>query len=142
VTAFKCTYIQSLKGRDCDTDHHLVVAKVRERLAVSKQTTHRVHMKSLNLKKLNEVDGKEQYHVEISNRFTALVNLDIKVDINRAWETIRENIKISGKERPTTNNYDGHPTHNRTPASVRTFKAAISKKPNKIKCNHVQPKNT
>ena len=27
----------SLRGTDCDTDHYLVVAKVRERLAVSNQ---------------------------------------------------------------------------------------------------------
>jgi hypothetical protein len=33
--------------------------KVRERLAVSKQTTHRVHLKKFNLKKLNKVEGKE-----------------------------------------------------------------------------------
>jgi hypothetical protein len=26
-------------------------------------------MKRLNLKKLNEVEGKEQYHVEVCNRF-------------------------------------------------------------------------
>jgi hypothetical protein len=36
----------------------LVVAKVRERLAVSKQTAHRFHMERFNLKKLNEVEGK------------------------------------------------------------------------------------
>jgi hypothetical protein len=36
--------VQSFRAADCDTDHYLVVAKVRERLAVSKQTTHRVHM--------------------------------------------------------------------------------------------------
>jgi hypothetical protein len=30
-----------------------------------------------------------------SNRFAALGDLDVKVDINSAWETIRENIKIS-----------------------------------------------
>jgi hypothetical protein len=74
-----------------------VVAKIRERLAVSKQTTHRVHMERFNLKKLNEVEGKEQYRVEISNRFAALENLDTEVDVNKAWET-RENIKISAKE--------------------------------------------
>jgi hypothetical protein len=32
-----------------------------------------------------------------SNRFAALENLDAEVDINRAWETVRENIKISAK---------------------------------------------
>jgi hypothetical protein len=51
-------------------------------------------MKSFNLKKLNEVEGKEQYRVKISNKFAGLENLDTEVDINRAWETIRENIKI------------------------------------------------
>jgi len=29
--------VQSFRGADCDTDHYLEVAKVRERLAVSKQ---------------------------------------------------------------------------------------------------------
>jgi hypothetical protein len=51
------------------------VAKVRERLAVSKQTTHTVHMDRYNLKKLKKVEGKEQYRVEISKRFTCLENL-------------------------------------------------------------------
>jgi hypothetical protein len=52
----------------------VIVAKFRERLAVSKQKTHRDHMERFSLKKLNEVD-KEQYCVAISNRFAALENL-------------------------------------------------------------------
>jgi hypothetical protein len=48
--------------------------------------------------KLNEVDGKEKYRIEVSNRFAALEDLDAEVEINSAWETIRENIKISAKE--------------------------------------------
>jgi hypothetical protein len=51
-------------------------------------------MERFNLKKLNMVERKEQYHVEISNRFAALENLDAEVDINSAWETIGENIKM------------------------------------------------
>jgi hypothetical protein len=46
---------------DCVTDHYLVVEKYRERLAVSKQITHRFHMQRFDLKKLNEVEGKEPY---------------------------------------------------------------------------------
>jgi hypothetical protein len=49
-------------------------------------------MERFNLKKLNEVEDKE-----ISNRFAALEDLDAEMDINRAWETIRENTKISAK---------------------------------------------
>ena len=40
-------------------------------------------MERFNLKLLNEVEGKEQYRVEISNRFAALENLHTQVDINR-----------------------------------------------------------
>jgi hypothetical protein len=42
---------------------------------------------------------KSSYHVKISYRFTALKNSGTKVDINRAWGAIRENIIISAKER-------------------------------------------
>jgi RNAse (barnase) inhibitor barstar len=74
-----------------------VVAKVRERLAVNKQRSQRFHMERFSLKRLNEIEGKEQYHVDVSNRFTALEDLDTEVKIDSAWETMRENIKISVK---------------------------------------------
>jgi hypothetical protein len=75
-----------------------VVAKVREQLAVNKQRSHRFHIERFNLKKLNKVEDNEQYRVEISNRFAALEDLDTEVEINSAWEMIRENIIISAKE--------------------------------------------
>jgi hypothetical protein len=77
----------------------IVITKVRERLAMNKQRSRRFHMKRFNLKKLNDVEGKEQFRVEVSNRFAALEDVDTEVEINSAWETIRENIKISAKER-------------------------------------------
>jgi lipoate-protein ligase A len=55
-------------------------------------------MERFNLKKLNEEEGKDKSHVEVSNRFAALEDLDAEVEINTVWETIRENIKISAKE--------------------------------------------
>jgi hypothetical protein len=51
--------VRSFRAADCDTDHYLVVAKVGERLAVRKQTTHTFHMERFNFKKLNEVEGKK-----------------------------------------------------------------------------------
>jgi hypothetical protein len=74
------------------------VANLRERLAVNKQRSHRFRMERLNLKELNKVEGKEKYHIEVSNRFAVLENLDTEVEINSAKENIRENIKISAKE--------------------------------------------
>jgi hypothetical protein len=80
------------------TTHYLVVAKVRERLAVNKQRSQRCNMERFNLNKLNDVEGKEQFRAEVSNRFAALEDMDTEVEINSAWETIRENIKMSAKE--------------------------------------------
>jgi hypothetical protein len=48
---------------------------------------------------LHKVEGKGQFRVEVSNRFSALEDLDTEVEITNAWETIQENIKISAKER-------------------------------------------
>jgi hypothetical protein len=44
--------VRPYKAADCDIDNYLVVAKVRERLAVNKQQSHRFHMERFNLKKL------------------------------------------------------------------------------------------
>jgi hypothetical protein len=41
-------------------------------------------MERFNLKKLNEVGGKEQFRVEVSNRFAALEDMDTEVEINTA----------------------------------------------------------
>jgi hypothetical protein len=49
-----------------------VVVKVRGRLALNKQRSRRFHMERFNHKKLKEVEGKEQYRVEVTNRFGAL----------------------------------------------------------------------
>jgi hypothetical protein len=53
----------------------LVVAKIRERLAVSKQPVNKMDMDRFNLKKLNKGEVKKQYQVTIKKRFSALENL-------------------------------------------------------------------
>jgi len=78
-----------------DNDHYLMVAKVRERLAVSKQAAWKFDVERFNLRKLNELEATKKYQIKISNRFAALENLNDNDDINRAWENIKENMKTS-----------------------------------------------
>ena len=83
---------------DCDTDQNLVVAKLRERLAVRKQAAQKFEGEWFNLRKLKKLEVKENYQIEITNRFAALENLNVDEDVNRVWENIKENIKPSPKE--------------------------------------------
>ena len=48
--------------------------------------------------KLKELEVKEKYQIEITNRFAALENLNVDEDVNLVWENIKENLKTAAKE--------------------------------------------
>jgi hypothetical protein len=76
----------------------MVVTKLRERVSVSKRVRQKFDLERFDLKKLDDLEVKEKYQVEISNKFAALESLDESFDINNARKSIRENIKISAKD--------------------------------------------
>jgi len=51
-----------------------------------------------NLSKLNELEVRKQYQVEITNWFAALENLNEDEDVNRIWGNIKHNIQTSAEE--------------------------------------------
>ena len=67
-------------------------------MAVSKQAAQRFDGEIFNLRKINELEVRKRYQIEITNRFAALENLRDDEDINRAWKNIKENIKSSAKK--------------------------------------------
>jgi len=84
--------VRSFRGAECDTGHYLLIANVRERLAVGKQAAQRLDKHRFNLSKLNELKVRKQYQIEITNRFAALENLNEDEDVNRIWGNIKHNI--------------------------------------------------
>ena len=66
--------VRSFRGADCVIDHCLVIAKVRKRLALSKQTAQNFDVDILKLWKLSELEVRKQYHVKTSKSFAALEN--------------------------------------------------------------------
>jgi hypothetical protein len=66
-----------------------VVAKVRERLVVRKQAAQIFEGGGFNLRKNNDLEDRNQYQIEITNRFPALENVSKDEDINRALESIK-----------------------------------------------------
>jgi hypothetical protein len=75
-----------------------VVAKVRERLAVRKQAAQKFDGVKFNPRKLDDLEVRKQYRIEIKNRFAALENVSYDEDINRAWGSIKENIETSAQD--------------------------------------------
>jgi hypothetical protein len=67
-----------------------VVAKGRERLAVSKQAAQKFDVEGFNLRKLSELEVRKQYQIKIPNKFTNLENLSDSEDLNRAREDVLE----------------------------------------------------
>jgi ribulose bisphosphate carboxylase small subunit len=67
-------------------------------MAVRKQAAQKFDGEKFNLRKLDDLEVRKQYRIKITNRFAALENVSDDEDINRAWESIKENIKTSAKE--------------------------------------------
>jgi hypothetical protein len=72
-----------------DNDHYQLLAKVRDKLAISKHAAQKFDGERFNLRKLNEMEVRKQYQIETSHRFAALENFRDCDDINRACENIK-----------------------------------------------------
>jgi hypothetical protein len=62
-------------------------------LEVRKQAAQKFDGEKFKPRKLDDLEVRKQYRIEINNRFAALENGSDDDDINRAWESIKENIK-------------------------------------------------
>ncbi|KAJ4435216.1 hypothetical protein ANN_23794 [Periplaneta americana] len=93
--------IRTFTGADCNSDHYLVIGELRERLSVAKRVEQQVNITKFNILKLKDEEAKQNYQVEISNRFATLESSDEvekELDVNSVWENIRDSIKIAAEQ--------------------------------------------
>jgi hypothetical protein len=64
-----------------------VFAEVRARLAVCKQAAQKFDVKTSNLRKINEMEVRKEYHIEISKWFAALENVNDSEDLQQNIQT-------------------------------------------------------
>jgi len=75
-----------------------VGCKSQGKIGSNKQAEQKFDEVRFNLKKLNNLEVRKQYQIEITNIVAALENLSDDEDINMAWENIKEDIKTSAKD--------------------------------------------
>jgi hypothetical protein len=69
------------------------LAKLRERISVSKRGRQNFDLERFDIKKLDDRGVKEKYQLEILNRVASLESLDENSDINNAWESTQDRVQ-------------------------------------------------
>ena len=100
--------VRSYRGGEGDTDHQLVITKVREKLCIASRESKGSKQRKFEVKLLDNPGIKADYQLEISNRFEILtdssdneddISNNKEIDVNKMWEAIRDTVKSAAKER-------------------------------------------
>ena len=97
--------VRNSRGANCDSDHYLVKAKVRERISrVWKQRVGNDRTK-WNLELITSPEGKIRYQASLEKKLeeTNIIEPGSQ-DINRIWNSVKEKVIAAGEEimGPTT----------------------------------------
>jgi len=89
------TDIRALRGPDIGLDHNLLMINFKVKLGVKTGKKYNEKRKMVNI--FQNPKGKQEYAIEINNKFEIMENLgdedSIDSNINEKWENIKEIIK-------------------------------------------------
>ena len=89
------TYITALRGPDIESDHNLLKINFKVKLRVKNANKYNERRKIVNI--FQNPKWKQEYTIEINNKFEILENFDTEDSINNyiieKWENIKTTIK-------------------------------------------------
>ena len=92
--------VQTYPGADVNSDHCLLVAKMKLRLKIPKKSTRKMQV---DLNALKEEETRKAYAVEVKNRYNILRNEEMEQlpeesEIEQEWRCIKQSIKQAAEE--------------------------------------------
>jgi hypothetical protein len=82
--------VRNTRGADVGSDHHLVIAKIKLKIASNKHKKMNTKSKRINVQKLNIPEVKEEFKLELRNRFSILEAVTDMGNINKKWTQVKD----------------------------------------------------
>ena len=83
--------IRIFRGADCGSDHNLVVGKIRPKFKRLRKVE---KQKMFDINKLKDAEMRQQYSIEVSNRFASLPDTE---NIEERWESFKSAVHDAAK---------------------------------------------
>jgi len=91
--------VRNSRGVNCDSDHYLVKAKVRER--ISRGWKHRAGCgrRKWNSELIISPEGKMRYQASLEKKLEETITTELgPLDMNKMWNDVKETIIAAGEE--------------------------------------------
>jgi len=97
--ASSITDVRNSRGANCDSDHYLVKAKVRERISRGWKDRAECGRRKWNSELITSLEGKMRYQASLEKKLEETKTIELgSLDMNKMWNDMKETIIAGGEE--------------------------------------------